>query len=140
MTTIRLPWGAWYGDETRELLVPDRWRVTVPTPVLRDAFDSLFERFHFTLSGVPEESIAPDMLGRVFEGVMAPDERHATGTYYTPDALVRGILRDGLATWLSGRLGIGWREAAARLDSPDSPARHVLHSIRLLDPAVGSGA
>ena len=41
MTTIRLPWGAWYGDETRELLVPDRWRVTVPpapaAPVLSEA-------------------------------------------------------------------------------------------------------
>ncbi|HJR35841.1 MAG TPA: hypothetical protein VJ817_12880, partial [Gemmatimonadales bacterium] len=85
-----------------------RWRVTVPTPVVRDAFDSLFERFHFTLSGVPEESIAPDMLGRVFEGVMAPDERRATGTYYTPDALVGAVLHDGLATWLAGRLGIGW--------------------------------
>ena len=33
MTTIRLPWGAWYGDETHELAVPDRWRVTVaPAP------------------------------------------------------------------------------------------------------------
>jgi hypothetical protein len=117
-----------------------RWRVTVPTPVIRDAFDTLFERFHFTLSNGPDEAIAPDMLGRVFEGVMAPDERHATGTYYTPDALVRAILHDGLATWLSGRLGIGWSEAAARLDSPDSPARRALHSVRLLDPAVGSGA
>jgi nickel-dependent lactate racemase len=41
VTTIRLPWGAWYGDETRELDVPDRWRVTVapaPTaPALSDA-------------------------------------------------------------------------------------------------------
>ena len=41
MTTIRLPWGAWYGDETRELPVPDRWRVTVPpmpsAPALSEA-------------------------------------------------------------------------------------------------------
>jgi len=117
-----------------------RWRVTVPTPVVRDAFDTLFERFHFTLSGVPDEAIAPDMLGRVFEGVMAPDERHATGTYYTPDALVRAVLHDGLATWLAGRLGIGWNDAAARLDSPDPGARRALHTVRVLDPAVGSGA
>lgn len=117
-----------------------RWRVTVPTPVVRDAFDSLFERFHFTLSGGPDESIAPDMLGRVFEGVMAPDERHATGTYYTPDALVGAVLHDGLATWLAGRLGIGWSDAAARLDAPDPMARRALRSVRLLDPAVGSGA
>jgi hypothetical protein len=117
-----------------------RWRVTVPTPVVRDAFDTLFERFHFTLSAAPNDAIAPDMLGRVFEGVMAPDERHASGTYYTPDALVRAVLHDGLATWLAGRLGIGWSEAAARLDSPDPLTRRALHGVRLLDPAVGSGA
>jgi len=117
-----------------------RWRVTVPTPVVRDAFDTLFERFHFTLSGAPDEAIAPDMLGRVFEGVMAPDERHATGTYYTPDALVRAVLHDGLATWLAGQLGIGWSDAAARLDSPDPQIRRTLSRVRLLDPAVGSGA
>lgn len=117
-----------------------RWRVTIPTPLLRDAFDTLFERFHFTLTTEPGEAIAPDMLGRVFEGVMAPDERHATGTYYTPDALVRAVLHDGLATWLSAQFGIGWSAATARLDNPDRETRRALRGVRLLDPAVGSGA
>jgi nickel-dependent lactate racemase len=30
MTKIRLPWGAWYGDEVLELGVPEAWRVSVP--------------------------------------------------------------------------------------------------------------
>jgi len=117
-----------------------RWRVTFSTPVVRDAFDTLFERFHFTLATPSGDAIAPDMLGRVFEGVMSPEERHSTGSYYTPAALVDGVLRDGLATWLSIRLGITWSDAAARLDAPDVAARRALRRVRLLDPAVGSGA
>ncbi len=117
-----------------------RWRVTFPTPVVRDAFDTLFERFHFTLAAPTGEAIAPDMLGRVFEGVMAPEERHSTGSFYTPAALVDALLRDGFATWLSIRLGITWSDATARLDLPDLATRRALRSVRLLDPAVGSGA
>ena len=30
MKDIRIPWGAWYGDELFELAVPDAWRVSVP--------------------------------------------------------------------------------------------------------------
>ncbi len=117
-----------------------RWRVALPTPILREAFDRLFERFHFTLTPGGERAVAPDMLGRVFEGVMDPEERHATGSYYTPAPLVDALLADGLATWLSGRMKIGWTEARRRLDAPDPAARRILRSAKLLDPAVGSGA
>ncbi|HLG05277.1 MAG TPA: hypothetical protein VI383_03925, partial [Gemmatimonadales bacterium] len=120
-----------------------RWRVTLPTPVLREALDSLFERFHFTIGTdpiPPGETIAPDMLGRVFEGVMEPGERHDTGTYYTPARLVTAVLRDALAAWLARRLRIRDPEAERRLDEPDGPAREALRDIRILDPAAGSGA
>jgi hypothetical protein len=117
-----------------------RWRVTFPTPVLRDAFDQLFERFHFALKDDSGDAIAPDMLGRVFEGVMEPGERHATGTYYTPAALVDGVVREALAAWLAGRLALGDAAAARRLDEPDNLTRAALGQLRLLDPAAGSGA
>ncbi len=53
----------------------------------RDAFDDLFERFHFSVrEDDAGELVAPDMLGRVFEGVMDPVDRHASGSYYTPAA------------------------------------------------------
>ena len=116
-----------------------RWRVTVPTPVLRDAFDGLFERFHFTLTETPGDAIAPDMLGRVFEGVMEPGERHATGSYYTPAALVEAVLQQALAAWLAGRMGISSGEAERRIAEPDSLTRHAFRGVRLLDPAAGSG-
>lgn len=117
-----------------------RWRVTLPTPLLRDAFDQLFERFHFTLTRDTGEAIAPDMLGRVFEGVMEPGERHATGSYYTPGVLVEAIVHDALAGWLEHRLAIPAAEASRRLAEPDSITRQTLGAVRILDPAVGSGA
>ena len=60
--------------------------------------------------------IAPDMLGRVFEGVMAPDARRASGTYYTPAALVRRLLDAALSPLVADRLGCsrGRGGAAAR--------------------------
>jgi len=117
-----------------------RWRVSLPNAVLRGSFDAVFERFHFTLGAPSGEAIAPDMLGRVFEGVMEPGERHATGTYYTPAALVEAVLREAVAVWLERRARISGAEALRRLDAPDLPTRRLLREIRLLDPAVGSGA
>ncbi len=117
-----------------------RWRVTLATPVLREAFDALFERFHFALSTDGGEAIAPDMLGRVFEGVMDPAERHRSGTYYTPSALVEALVRDALVAWLSARLRISPGDAEGRLAEPDILTRRTLRRIRVLDPAVGSGA
>jgi len=117
-----------------------RWPVTLPSPLLRDAFDHLFERFHFTLTRETGEAIAPDMLGRVFEGVMEPGERHATGSYYTPGSLVDALVQDALAGWLQHRLGIPESDAFRRLAEPDRITRETIGTIRILDPAVGSGA
>ena len=117
-----------------------RWSITLPTPVLSGSFDTLFERFHFTLGAPSGEAIAPDMLGRVFEGVMEPDARHASGSYYTPAALVEAVLREALAVWLERRAHIPGAEAFRRVDDPDLATRRVLREVRLLDPAAGSGA
>ncbi|MEP6573801.1 MAG: N-6 DNA methylase, partial [Gemmatimonadota bacterium] len=118
-----------------------RWRGDIPNALWRDAFDGLFERFHFTISeaGAPG-SIAPDMLGRVFEGVMAPEERRGSGTFYTPASLVRSLIDSALAGLISNRLACSEPEAAARLAEGDALVDSVLADVTLLDPAVGSGA
>ena len=59
----------------------------IPTPAWRDAFDTLFEAFHFTTREGDGGVVAPDMLGRVFEGLMDAEQRHRSGTYYTPASL-----------------------------------------------------
>ena len=116
-------------------------RGDIPNPIWRDAFDRLFERFHFVVSeGGQAGGIAPDMLGRVFEGVMAPSTRRASGSYYTPAPLVRAILDAALAALVAGRLGCSEAEAERRLIDRDRGATALLDDLTVLDPAAGSGA
>jgi hypothetical protein len=108
-----------------------RWPVELPDPVWRDAFDELFERYHFTLADRADESaIGPDMLGRVFEGVMDPDERRDTGSFYTPRRLVDRIVGATLDAWARG----------AAVERGTAAFARAVRSITVLDPAVGSGA
>jgi Eco57I restriction-modification methylase len=110
--------------------------------IWRDAFEEVFERFHFTARESDSESrVAPDMLGRVFEGVMEPGERRTSGSYYTPTALVRDLVRAALAAVLIHRLGLA-RTTAERWVYGGEPPRDppAVSRLRLLDPAAGSGA
>src|SRR5256886_10170566 len=81
------------------------------------------------------------MLGRVFEGVMDPDDRRASGSYYTPAALVRELVRAALRAGLGGRCGLAPGPAGRWVHRGEPPARppDITH-LRLCDPAVGSGA
>jgi hypothetical protein len=118
-----------------------RYRSDIPNQLWCGAFDGLFERFNFTVAeGRQPGSIAPDMLGRVFEGVMAPEVRHASGTFYTPALLVERLLEAALLAFLVARQGCREAEAERRLRDPDPGTIRILRSITLLDPAVGSGA
>ncbi len=118
-----------------------RWRADLPNPIWREAFDTVFERFAFTAdeAGQPD-LVAPDMLGRVFEGVMEPGERRGSGTFYTPAALVRSLVHAGLVAVLADRLGCPESRAAQYLADRAEPARRILRHVTVLDPAVGSGA
>jgi hypothetical protein len=110
----------------------------------RDAFDELLERFHFSARETEDgarDSVAPDMLGRVFEGVMDPVERRASGSYYTPAALVRELVRAGLAAALVHRFGLAPVAAERWIHDGEPPALPPdLQRLTVLDPAVGSGA
>ena len=108
----------------------------------RLAFDDLFERFHFSVREHDAgELVAPDMLGRVFEGVMNPDERRASGSYYTPASLVREIVRAGLEAALTHRLGLSAAAAARWVHDGEAPRpAPTLRDLTVLDPAAGSGA
>ncbi len=118
-----------------------RFPCDIPNDLWREAFDRLFERFHFTIAeGDTHGGVAPDMLGRVFEGVMAPEIRRASGSFYTPARLVARVLDAALTAWLASRLRCGDAQAERRLAEPDAAAARVLAGITLLDPAVGSGA
>jgi len=67
--------------------------------------------------------IDPEMLGRVFEWVMAEEERTTTGSYYTPRELAAALADSAIAAQLGAE-----------------PTEEALQRITILDPACGSGA
>jgi hypothetical protein len=120
-------------------------KVHFPNRVWRDVFDELFERFRFTVRENDEvDAIAPDMLGRVFERLMNADERHDTGTFYTPESVVRQVvtatievaLSKDLSPQIVRKLVVGMPVKIHEAHT----AQPVLVRLRVLDPAVGSGA
>lgn len=121
--------------------------ISISNALWREAFDEVFERFRFCVRESEEvNAIAPDMLGHVFERVMDEDERHASGAFYTPEAVVRDIVSATVETALVGRSAISAdlarRALAGESVGPDEAARvsRALAELRILDPAVGSGA
>ncbi|HUQ84118.1 MAG TPA: N-6 DNA methylase [Gemmatimonadaceae bacterium] len=107
----------------------------------------LLGRYRFTAreetSEWSEAAIDPEMLGRAFESLMAGHERRETGAFFTPHELVVRVTDEALTHALGvapGELvpgpGASARISAGRADS--TLAR--LSSLRLLDPACGSGA
>jgi N-6 DNA Methylase len=88
---------------------------------------SVFGQYRFTAREETatwnEAAVDPEMLGRAFESLMAAPERRRTGAFYTPFALVQTVASAGL----DAALGRG-------------ATRHHLESLRVLDPACGSGA
>ena len=68
------------------------------------------------------------------------DERRASGTYYTPAALVDRLVGEGMAALVADRLHCSMSEAERRLADGEAAARQVALRLRVLDPAVGSGA
>ena len=117
-----------------------KWKGTIPNASWRNAFDNLFERFQFTAAEGTGCAIAPDMLGRVFEGVMVPDERRRSGTFYTPPQIVASLLEECLVAFTSREMRVTSARAAELLRSPEGFPRDLVSSLTLLDPAAGSGA
>ncbi len=92
-----------------------------------------------------EAAIDPEMLGRSFEALMAPSVRHATGAYYTPQALVARVTEHALVHALASAAAPPAAVAALLRGDPAGPAAHEavhhrLSGLRVLDPACGSGA
>ena len=91
------------------------------------AFGDLLSRYRF--SGREEStlwseaSIDPEILGKAFEALMAANDRKSSGAFYTPQSLVEDVVSDGLASLLT---------KSAQLSE--------IKTIRILDPACGSGA
>src|SRR5207244_252925 len=91
--------------------------------------------------------VDPEMLGKVFESLMAEDERAASGSFYTPREIVDLLASRAIAEALAGGDG-RLRETLHEIlrdggprRVPDAAAlRARLETVAILDPACGSGA
>jgi hypothetical protein len=100
-----------------------------------------------------EVSIDPALIGTVFENMLPENERGAKGTFYTPTAEISFICRRAIANYLGYPDAVsedcktfidGISKNIERLtkDKSDKEVREFrdrLLSLRVLDPAVGSG-
>jgi hypothetical protein len=121
----------------------------LPDLVVGAVLHGLLERYRFTSREATAGAgygVDPEVLGQVFEGLMAPGDRLDTGSFYTPAPVVRRVVREGLAEYL--RAACPGVDPAPLLDGEVATipirsrqlARRSLERIRVLDPACGSGA
>lgn len=137
------------------LVIPDEWFI--------ELFETL-ETYNFTIdentSFDEELSIDPEMLGRIFENLLAEinpetgeSARKSTGSYYTPRVIVDYMVDESLLLYLKQQTEIEESKLRAIISydlSDDSQyplnelekkkAIDALEKIKILDPACGSGA
>jgi adenine-specific DNA-methyltransferase len=149
--------GDYYSAESRksEIDIPDSWFIAL--------FKTL-DTYNFTIDENLENdvdlSIDPEMLGRVFENLLAeinPETgqiaRKSTGSYYTPRAIVNFMVDETLTEYFLTKTSISDEKIRAvitttkhdDLENPldESEKKKIVNAIsdlQVLDPACGSGA
>jgi adenine-specific DNA-methyltransferase len=111
----------------------------VPNDLMGSVLEDLFERFDFRIDERDSAGthVDPEMLGKVFESLMAASERADSGSFYTPREIVDVLTARSIDEWLTGgdRTLLASTNAAVALRLYER-----LETITVLDPACGSGA
>ncbi len=123
-----------------------------PDEVFDEIIEDLLERYHFAVEEMqgPDEqrAVDPEMLGRVFEGLMYGESRQTSGSFYTPRDVVRKLVDEAIGGYLEDATGLAPGLIAQVLEgvsveleaAQQAILREALESVRILDPAVGTGA
>jgi len=141
----------------------NRGGVVVPDEWIRRFFEVL-ELYNFTIdenSSFDEElSIDPEMLGRIFENLLAEinpetgeSARKSTGSFYTPRVIVDYMVDESLYLYLENKTGIEEEKLRSLIsydldDDVINPLEEdekesiikAIDKLKILDPACGSGA
>lgn len=134
------------------LKIPDEWFLNL---------FKIFEEYNFTIDESStidiEISVDPEMLGRIFENLLAeinPETgetaRKSTGSYYTPRPIVEYMVDESLKQYLVTQTGIdegkiagllSYAEDATGLTEAETDSIiNALDRVKIIDPACGSGA
>lgn len=140
-----------FSEHLNTLKIPDEW--------FKEFFENL-EQYNFTIDENSvvdiEVSVDPEMLGRIFENLLAeidPDSgetaRKATGSFYTPREIVDYMATESLVLYLHNQTQIDNEllkpifkiDSEVSFSKPDSEKiLEALDRLKILDPACGSGA
>lgn len=151
-----------YGDYQSKVFISNEWFFNL--------FNSTLERYNFTIdentSSSSEIAIDPEMLGRIFENLLAEQNpeskesaRKTTGSFYTPREIVDYMVEKSVSEFLVSTFTTQPHENFDQqyIDEVIKDFVHVeelpeqlikyrkqilekLNSIKVLDPACGSGA
>lgn len=120
--------------------------------VWRELLEGLFECHRFAVEWSDDNDLCravdPEMLGKVFEGLMYGDRRRKSGSFYTPRDVVRSMVKETLSAWFAESAQLEESAATALLDGAAATlsaqerrrAREAMANLSVLDPAVGTGA
>ena len=118
----------------------------LPNELLRRVIDDVFEKFAFSIdeSDAAGNHIDPEMLGKVFESLMAAGERAESGSFYTPRPIVDVLTERAIVEVLSDgdsdtRVRLRARLAGDTTRLPLALTARI-DNVAVLDPACGSGA
>lgn len=121
----------------------------------------VFDRYNFTMcEDEPlerEVAVDPEMLGKIFENLLDAKDRKSKGAFYTPREIVHYMCNETLSNYLANKTGIPYEEIKEFVIFGDNPKvanvmdneniiknadklDEALKSIKVADPAVGSGA
>ena len=125
-----------------------------------DSILGFFNSYNFTVAenvqGDEDVAVDPEMLGKVFENLLAKEERGQSGTFYTPRGIVHFMCVEALSRYLADHSGMS-PDAIKQLmeldpDITDANLKQLLsrkqalelkqalEEVKCLDPAVGSAA
>ncbi len=125
--------------------------ISVDNTLMLRILEEVFEKFDFRIDedDTAGAHVDPEMLGKVFESLMADDERAVSGSFYTPKEIVDVLTSRAIAEWAGGG-DRAVHDALLRVINGEKPPRELssssetvlarLRSITILDPACGSGA
>ena len=155
-----------YGDYKGKVFINNDWFFNL--------FNNTLEKYNFTIdentSSSSEIAIDPEMLGRIFENLLAEQNpethesaRKSTGSYYTPREIVDYMVEQSISEYLKSNVILSLskddtlNEAKQSLEQFIEDFVHTeefpeelkpystqilekLNSVKVLDPACGSGA
>jgi len=141
--------------------------ILLENKIFEDIFET-FNRFNFTVKEDEpldkEVAVDPEMLGKVFENLLDVTDRKSKGAFYTPREIVHYMCQQSLINYLKTNIDVPVGDietfiqhgelaqqitSRANVDEKYLPAsikknynkiNDLLKNIKIVDPAVGSGA